>query len=101
MVSYVLAVEFGSGWPPLGKPVEVEVCSLGALFGSTTECCYRRSVLEDNVKGGSCVYGQCISAVRICESRMPGMLGKNSCWQGWFGAIWRSRYTSTEVVIIC
>ena len=49
----------------------------------------------------SCVYGQCISAVRICESRMPGMLGKNSCWQGWFGAIWRSRYTSTEVVIIC
>ena len=63
MVSYVLADEFGSGWPPLGKPVlnrlvEVEVCSLGALFGSTTVCCYRRSVLENNVKGGlGCGYG--------------------------------------------
>ena len=51
MVSYVLADEYGSGWPPLGKPVEVEVCSLGALFSSTTVCCYRRSVLENNVKG--------------------------------------------------
>ena len=62
-------------------------CALG-LFGSTTVCCYRRSVLENNVKGGSCDYGNSgISAVRICESGMPGMLGKNSCWQGWLGAI--------------
>ena len=82
MVSYVLAVEFGSGWPLLGKPVEVEVCSLGALFSSTTVCYYRRSVLENNVKGGSCDYGYSgvSAAVRICESGLPSMLGKNSCW---------------------
>ena len=53
-------IEFGSGWPPLGKPVEVEVCSLGALLGSTTVCCYCRSVLENNVKGGSCGYGNSV-----------------------------------------
>ena len=78
MVSYVLAVDFGSGWPPLGKPVEVEVCSLGALFGSTTVCCYRRSVLEDNVIGGmcSCLLDIIGAAVRICEAGMLGMLGK-------------------------
>ena len=77
MVSYVLAVDFGSGWLPLGRPVEVEVCSLGALFGSTTVCCYHRSVLENNVKGGSCGYGNSgISAVGICEASMLGMLGE-------------------------
>ena len=70
MVSYVLADEFGSGWPPLGKPVEVEVYPW--LSGSTTACCYRRSVLEDSV---SCGYGQCISTMRICESGVAGMLG--------------------------
>ena len=41
------------------------------------------------------------AAVRICEAGMLGMLGGNSCWPGWLGAIWRSRYTSTGVVIIC
>ena len=34
---------------------------LGALLGSTTGCCYRRSVLENNVKGGlSCDYGNIV-----------------------------------------
>ena len=34
-------------------------------------------MFEDNVIGGmfSCVYGQCISAMRICESGMAGVLG--------------------------
>ena len=34
-------------------------------------------LLEDNVIGGmfSCVYGQCISAMRICESGKASILG--------------------------
>ena len=49
----------------------------GALCGSTTACCYRRSVLENNVKGGlSCGYGLLLLVLlRICESRVAGMLG--------------------------
>ena len=53
-------------------------CALG-LFGSTTACCYRRSVLEDNVIGGmfSCGYGLLLLVLlRICEAGMLGMLGK-------------------------
>ena len=78
MVSYVLAVELGVVGHRWDNQKRLKCVLLGALFGSTTACCYRRSVLEDNVIGGtfSCVYGQCISAVRICESGMPGMLGK-------------------------
>ena len=39
-------------------------------------CCYRRSVLENNVKGGlSCGYGLLLLVLlRICEAGMLGML---------------------------
>ena len=62
-------------------------------------------MLENNVKGGSYDYygnGMCISAVRICESGMPGMLGEIAV--GRAGLVqFREAGTlaSTGVVIIC
>ena len=76
----------------------LERCSVPPLCAVTAGVCWRtmsRGVLV------VAMVSVIIAAVRICESGMPGMLGKNSCWQGWLGAIWRSRYTSTGVVIIC
>ena len=63
MVSYVLAVEFGSGWPPLGKPVEVEVCSLWSIVRFHHCVLLPQECVGEQCQGGSCGYGNIVVLV--------------------------------------